>query len=65
MKPKDRIALIVAVGLVTWGVVAIGGMVWRNKALSEVGGEFFVGVGGAMVAMLVTYMATKHNGNGK
>ena len=65
MKPKDRVAMVVAVGLITWGVIALGGMVWRNKSLTEGGAEFFVAIGGAMVAMLVTYFASKNNHNDK
>lgn len=62
MKPKDRIALVVAVGLITWGILTIGGAIYRNKSLTEGGGEFFVAIGGAMVAMLVTYF-TSRNGD--
>ena len=57
--------MVVAVGLITWGVIALGGMVWRNKSLTEGGAEFFVAIGGAMVAMLVTYFASKNNHNDK
>lgn len=64
MTPKDRIALIIVVGLITWGVLAIGGAFWRNRPLTEGGTEFFVAVGGALVAMLATYFASR-NGNHK
>ena len=66
MKPKDRIALIIAVGLITWGVIGLGGLVYRNKTLGETGGEVLVAIGGALVAMLATYLASKDsNGNDK
>ena len=63
MKPRDRIALIIAVGLLTWGVIAIGGAVWRNKTMTKGGAEFFVAIGGALVAALVTYLASKNGDN--
>lgn len=62
MEPKDRIAMIIVVGLVTWGILAIGGAILRNKSLTEGGGEFFVAIGGALVASVVTYLASKNNG---
>lgn len=63
-KPKDQLALIVAVGLISWGLIALVGSIWRSKPFSETGAEFFLTIGGALVAMLVTYFALK-NGNGK
>lgn len=57
-------ALVIAVGLITWGLLTIGGSIYRNRSLTEGGAEFFVAIGGAMAAMLVTYF-TSRNGNGK
>ena len=65
MKPKDRIALIIAVGLITWGVIGLGGLVYRNKTLGETGGEVLVAIGGALVAMLATYLASNGKDNDK
>ena len=55
MGPKDRIAWTVTIGLLVWGVLTIGGAIYRNKSLTEGGTEWFIAIGGAMVAMLVTY----------
>lgn len=51
---------MVATGLITWGLLAIGGSIYRNRSLTEGGAEFFVAIGGAMAAMLVTYFTTRN-----
>lgn len=60
MKPKDRIALVVVVGLITWGILTIGGAIYRNRSLTEGGAEWFIAIGGALAAMLVTYFTSKN-----
>ena len=64
MKPKDRIAAIIAAGLVCWGLVLMIGLVWNQKSLSESGGEIFLAIATGLVAALGMYFATK-NGNGE
>lgn len=63
MKPKDRIAGIIAVGLVSWGLVLMLGLVWNGKSLSQSGGEIMLAIATGLVAALGMYFATK-NGNG-
>lgn len=60
MRPKDRVAFVIAVGLITWGALAIGGSIYRSKSFTEGGAEFFVAIGGAMVASLVAYFTSKN-----
>lgn len=64
MSPKDRIAAIIATGLVSWGLVLMIGLVWNKQPLSESGGEIFLAIATGLVAALGMYFATK-NGNGK
>ena len=64
MKPRDRVAIIIAIGLVAWGIFMIAGLAWRNKSISESGGELLLAVAGGLSASLAAYFATR-NGNGK
>lgn len=61
---RDRIAAIIATGLVAWGLVLMLGLVWRGGKLSEGGGEIFLAIATGLVASLGMYFATK-NGNNK
>jgi hypothetical protein len=63
MNAKDRVAMIIAVGVMAWGVLTIIGLMFSHKSLSEAGGEIFVAIGGGAIAMLATYFATKNNNN--
>ena len=62
MNARDRVALVIATGLVTWGICTIAGIWWRGKSLSEGGGEILLAVAGGLTASLTAYFATK-NGN--
>ena len=64
MTPRDRVALIIASGLVTWGVVAIIAVAWRNKSFTDSGGEILLAIAGGLSASLATYFATRNNNNG-
>ena len=64
-KPKDLLALILGIGLIGWGVITLGGLIWHAKNLSESGGEFFVTIGGVLAGGIITYLATKNGGNDK
>lgn len=59
---RDKIALVIAVGLITWGLVLLGSLAWRNRSLAEGGGEIFLAVAAGLVASLTAYFA---RGNGK
>jgi hypothetical protein len=62
MTPRDRIALVIAAGLVTWGIIALILVGWQGRPLSEVGGQGLLAIGGGLVSSLATYFATR---NGK
>lgn len=57
---RDRVAIIVAAGLVGWGLVAIAAAAWRNKSFTDSGGEILLAIAGALGASLSAYFAT-HN----
>lgn len=59
MNAKDRIALVITVGLITWGLVLMGGLIWNKKSLSDSGGEIFLGIATGLVTALGAYFATK------
>lgn len=63
MKPKDRAALIIASGLIAWGLVMMVSLAWRNKSMSEGGSEIFMAVATGLCTALGAYFA--RNGNGK
>ena len=63
MNPKDRVAIVIAAGLVAWGLCTIGGIWWNGKSLSEGGGEILLAVAGGLTASLTAYFATKNNGD--
>jgi hypothetical protein len=63
MKPKDRIALVISAGLISWGLVMIAGIAWRNRSLSEGGGEIFLAIATGLATALGAYFATR-NGDG-
>jgi hypothetical protein len=64
MTPRDRIALTIAAGLVGWGLVALILVGWKGRALSEVGGQGLLAIGGGLVSALSAYFATR-NGDHK
>ena len=61
MKPRDKVAFIIAIGLVTWGALMILGLAWRNKSVTEAGGEILLAVAGGLSASLAAYFATRNN----
>ena len=64
MNTRDRVALIIAAGLISWGIIAIGGLAWRNKSFTEGGGEILLAIVGGLGASLAAYFAVR-NGNNK
>lgn len=62
---RDRIALVIAVGLITWGLVMMAGIAWRNRPISEGGGEIFLAIAAGLVAALTAYFARGGNGGNK
>jgi hypothetical protein len=62
MTPKDRIALAIVLGLITWGLVLMLGLTWRGKSLSEGGGEIFLAIATGLATSLGAYFATRNNG---
>ena len=65
MNARDRVAIIIATGLVAWGLFMIIGLTVRNKSITEAGGELLLAVAGGLSASLAAYFATRHNGNNK
>jgi hypothetical protein len=65
LSSRDRVAIAIAVGLVSWGLIAIIALAWRNKNFTEGGGEILLAIAGALGASLAAYFATRRNGNGK
>jgi hypothetical protein len=63
MSNRDRVALVVASGLVAWGIVSLTIIAVNGRPLSEVGGQALLAIGGGLVASLAAYFATKSNGN--
>ena len=55
---RDRIALVIAVGLVSWGLAMLGLLAWTNRSLSEGGGEIFLAIAAGLVAALTAYFAS-------
>lgn len=60
MNWRDIVALVLAGGLSGALVIAVFGMVYRDRQLGEHGAEVLVAIGVAMVAVLSTYMARNH-----
>jgi len=59
MSWRDRTALVIAAGLVMWGIIAIVCVAWRNKNFTDSGGEILLAIAGGLSASLATYFATK------
>jgi hypothetical protein len=59
---RDRVALVIAVGLVSWGLVAIICVAWRNKSFTEGGGEILSLIAGSLGSALTAYFVTRNNG---
>jgi hypothetical protein len=64
MKPKDRIAFIIAAGLISWGLFAIIGAGIHGRPLGEAGGEILGLIAGSLGAALAAYF-TRNNGEPK
>jgi len=62
MNWKDRVALVIAAGLVSWGLVAIIMAGWRNKNFTEGGGEILSIIAGGLGSSLAAYFATRNGG---
>jgi hypothetical protein len=56
--------MIIASGLIGWGLVLLIGLSWRGKSLSEGGGEIFLAIATGLTTALGAYFATR-NGNNK
>lgn len=65
MTARDKVAIIIAAGLISWGVLAIGGLAWRNKSFTEGGGEILLAIVGGLAAALAAYFAVTRNNNKK
>jgi hypothetical protein len=65
MNNRDRVALVIAAGLVAWGIVSLTIIAVNGRPLSEVGGQALLAIGGGLVASLAAYFASapKKNGN--
>jgi hypothetical protein len=63
MNARDRVALVIAVGLTSWGVFAILAAAWRNKSLGEAGGEILGLIAGGLSASLAAYFTRNNNNN--
>jgi hypothetical protein len=55
MKPRDRIAFVIATGLIGWGLFAIIGATLHGKNLAEAGGEILGLIAGGLSASLAAY----------
>jgi hypothetical protein len=64
MSTRDRTAIVIAAGLVSWGLVAILCAAWRNKNFTEGGGEILLAIAGGLGASLAAYFAMRNNGKG-
>jgi hypothetical protein len=62
MNWRDRTALVIASGLIAWGIIAIVAVAWRNKNFTESGGEILLAIAGGLSASLAAYFATRGNG---
>jgi hypothetical protein len=62
---RDRIAFVIAAGLIAWGLVLLIGLAWRGKSLSESGGEIFLAIATGLCTALGAYFATRNNGDKK
>jgi hypothetical protein len=65
MNPRDRVAFVIAAGLVGWGLVAIVSVAIRNRSFTESGGEILLAIAGALGSSLAAYFATRNDRNGK
>ena len=65
MSPRDILALVIGIGLLSWGLITIGALAWHGKSLGEAGGEFFIAIGGVLAGAIATYMATRNNHKGE
>jgi hypothetical protein len=65
MTSKDRVAIVIAAGLVGWGLLAIGGAAWRNRSFTEGGAEILLAIAGGLAASLAAYFATRNGNNHK
>jgi hypothetical protein len=62
--PRDQVALIIAAGLIGWGLVLLIGLTIRGRPLSGSGGEIFLAIATGLTTALGAYFATR-NGGGK
>jgi hypothetical protein len=60
MNWRDRVAFVIAAGLVSWGLVAIIMAGWRNKSFTEGGGEILSIIAGGLGSSLAAYFATRN-----
>jgi hypothetical protein len=63
MSNRDRVAIIIAAGLISWGVIGIAALAWRNKNFTEGGGEILLAIAGGLGASLAAYFATRNGSN--
>jgi hypothetical protein len=62
MSNRDRVAIVIAAGLVSWGLIAIAAAAWRNRSFTEGGGEILLAIAGGLGASLAAYFAMRNNG---
>jgi hypothetical protein len=60
MNARDRVALVIAAGLISWGLIAIVCIAWRNKSFTESSGEILLAIAGGLSASLAAYFATRN-----
>lgn len=56
---RDRVAFVIAVGLVSWGLVTLISVSFNDKPLSDKGGEIFLAIAVGLASSLTAYFATK------
>lgn len=59
MNMRDLAALVIAVGLVLWGIIAFVALAYHDKQLSEIGGDALIAIGGGLVAALAAYLGQR------
>jgi hypothetical protein len=53
---KGTIALVIAVSLCLAIILGIGGLVWRDRQLSEGGRDALIAIGGTLVGIVAGYV---------
>lgn len=61
MTPRDWIALVIATGLLLWGIISLVLVGWQGRPLSDVGGQALLTISGGLLVAFGNYFA-KRNG---